>query len=45
MNRQQHSASLHCLYMRAQMQCFRLLIVGNGESCQVIQVASHRLDD
>ncbi|XP_055748766.1 WD repeat-containing protein 6-like [Salvelinus fontinalis] len=34
---------------RAQMQCYRLLIGGNGQlglpSCQVIQVASHRLDD
>ncbi|KAJ8015916.1 hypothetical protein DPEC_G00001660 [Dallia pectoralis] len=33
---------------RAQMQCYRLLIRVNGESgqpaCQVIQVASHRLD-
>ncbi|XP_010894132.5 WD repeat-containing protein 6 [Esox lucius] len=33
---------------RAQMQCYRLLIRGNGQlgqpSCQVIQVASHRLD-
>ncbi|CAB1329450.1 unnamed protein product [Coregonus sp. 'balchen'] len=34
---------------RAQMQCYRLLIGENGQlglpSCQVIQVASHRLDD
>nr|XP_023691042.1 WD repeat-containing protein 6 [Paramormyrops kingsleyae] len=34
---------------RAQLQCYRLLIGANGQlglpSCQVIQVASHRLDE
>ncbi|XP_047453068.1 WD repeat-containing protein 6 [Mugil cephalus] len=34
---------------RAQIQCYRLLVVWDGRlqapSCQVIQVASHRLDD
>ncbi|XP_034551139.1 WD repeat-containing protein 6 [Notolabrus celidotus] len=45
--------SLHALLVsaggRAQMQCYRLLVTWDTQrqipSCQVIQVASHRLDD
>ncbi|KAM4610842.1 tRNA (34-2'-O)-methyltransferase regulator WDR6 [Polymixia lowei] len=50
---QTHTQSLSALLVsaggRAQMQCYRLLIGWDGQrqvpSCQVIQVASHRLDE
>ncbi|XP_029911042.1 tRNA (34-2'-O)-methyltransferase regulator WDR6 [Myripristis murdjan] len=49
----QHAQSLSALLVsaggRAQMQCYRLLIGWDGQrgvpSCQVIQVAGHRLDE
>lgn len=48
-----HSSALSCLLFsaggRAQLQCYRLLIGWEGQAgqptCQVSQIASHRLDD